>query len=536
MATIYYNGSVRTMNEASDVTEAVVTEDGIILETGSERDMRARYGDRISREIDIKGGCMYPGFTDSHLHMIGHGEKLLTLDVSTATSIEVLQEKLREKARATPVGEWVIAEGFNDNFYPDRRIPDRRVLDEVSTDHPILITRVCRHAVVVNTKAITRAGLSKETPDPSGGRIERYPDGEPTGYLHDQAQELVKYCLPVQKFADIERALHTSVQDLLANGFTGGHTEDLFYYGNPVETVRVFEDVIDGTNCKFRTSLLVHHEAAKVVFDTYPDGPRPSYIDFNAVKIFTDGALGGRTAYLSEPYADQPDTQGVAIHTQEQLTALVSLARSYRMPVAVHAIGDQALEETLTAIEAHPPPTGKRDRIIHAQILRPELIERMKASPVVLDLQPRFTISDFPWVTERLGNERIQSCYAWKTLLEEGLMCAGGSDAPIEPVSPMEGIYAAVMRRSPGDNHEGYMPDQKLSLHQAISLYTHGAAQAVGMEHRRGQVRADYDADFTILEQDLFALSPEDWLSVKTLMTVVDDTIMYESDPDSLRD
>lgn len=530
MATIYYHGLVRTMSEQSGITDAVVTEDGVILDTGSEHEMRARYGDRISREIDMKGGCMYPGFTDSHLHMIGHGEKLLTLDVSTAASIETLQEKLREKARATPVGEWVIAEGFNDNLFPDKRIPDRQVLDEVSTDHPILITRVCRHAVAVNSMAINQAGLSKQTPDPSGGRIERYPDGEPTGYLHDQAQELVKYCLPVQKFADIERALHTSVQDLLAHGFTGGHSEDLFYYGNPVETVRVFEDVINGKDCKFRTSLLVHHEAAKVVFDTYPDGPRPSFIDFNAVKIFTDGALGGRTAYLSEPYADHPDTCGVAIHTQEQLTALVSLARSYRMPVAVHAIGDQALEETLTALEAHPPPSGKRDRIIHAQILRPELIQRMKDLPVVLDLQPRFTISDFPWVIDRLGEERIRNCYAWKTLLDEGLMCAGGSDAPIEPVSPMEGIYAAVMRRKPEDQHEGYLPDQKLNLEQAIGLYTHGAAQAVGMEHRRGRIQPGFDADFTILEADLYPLAPEEWLSVKTRMTIVDDTVMYESD------
>lgn len=533
MATIYLNGIIRTLTSADAVAEAMVTDEGKVLAVGSEEELRKEYQNAISREIDLQGGCLYPGFTDSHLHMIGHGERLLTLDLSDAVSLNELKDRLRERANVVPLGEWVIGEGFNENLFSDRRIPDRQVLDEVSRDHPILITRVCRHAVSVNSKALELAGVQADTQDPSGGRIERYADGQPTGYLHDQAQELVKYCLPSHKFADIERTLKTSVEDLLAKGYTGGHTEDLFYYGNPVETVRVFEKVIDGKTRKLRTNLLVHHEAAKVVFDTFPNGPVSEFLDFGSVKIFTDGALGGRTAYLTEPYADDPSTNGVAIHTQEQLTALVHLARSYQMPVAVHAIGDQALAETLKALEEEPPPKGTLDRIIHAQILRPELIEQMKKLPLALDIQPRFTVSDFPWVEDRLGSERIKSCYAWKTLLDEGLICAGGSDAPIEPVDPLLGIHAAVTRRLPGETHAGYLPQEKLSLFEALGLFTKGAASAIGAEDRRGVIKRGIDADFTVLSEDLFSLDPDEWINVETFLTIVDDSIMYDNRKDS---
>lgn len=528
MATLYRNGIIRTLLSPEDKAEAVITKEGKILAVGTEKELVGQYGDIISREINLQGGCLYPGFTDSHLHMIGHGERLLTLDLSDASSLDEVKKRLQRRANTVPVGEWVIGEGFNENLFSDARIPDRRVLDEVSLDHPVLITRICRHAVSVNSKALEMAGVHTGTQDPSGGRIERYADGEPTGYLHDQAQELVKYCLPSHKFADIERTLTASLTDLYSKGYTGGHTEDLFYYGNPVETVRVFEKVIDGMKRKFRTNLLVHHEAAKVVFDTFPNGPVSDFLDFGSVKIFTDGALGGRTAYLSEPYSDDDSTQGVAIHTQDQLTALVHLARSYQMPVAVHAIGDQALTETLTALEEEPPPEGTLDRIIHAQILRPGLIEQMKRLPVALDIQPRFTVSDFPWVVDRLGADRIQSCYAWKTLLHEGLICAGGSDAPIEPVDPLLGVHAAVTRRLPGEEHEGYLPDEKLTLFEALGLFTKGAATAIGQSDQRGWIKPGMDADFTVLSEDLFDLEPDDWLNVRTRLTIVDDTVMYD--------
>ncbi|SDN55025.1 amidohydrolase [Alkalicoccus daliensis] len=524
MGTIWYGGFVRPLTDKEAAANAVFTENGTIIAVGEEKKIRELHKDKIEKEVDLNGHTMYPGFTDSHLHMIGHGEKLLKLDVSEITSLKDLKKILKEKAAATPAGEWVMAEGFNENLYENHTVPDREFLDTVTSEHPVMLTRVCRHAMVTNSKGLSLAGITKAASDPDGGRIERFSNGEPTGYLHDQAQEFLKKVLPPIDKSYVKRALEVSLEDLYRSGFTGGHTEDLFYYNEPQETLDVFNEVISGSK-KFRANLLVHHEAADTVLTQKHTNP---FVEPGSVKIFLDGALGGRTALLSEPYNDDPSTKGVAIHSQEELSAIVSAARKFDMPVAIHTIGDAALERAVTALEAHPVPDGKRDRLIHLQVTRPELRARLQKLPVVLDIQPRFVASDFPWVVERLGKERLRDCFAWKTLLKEGLMCAGGSDAPIEPIHPLLGIHAAVTRRKPEEAHEGYQPEEKLSLFEALQLFTAGSAKAVSREHDLGLIAPGYKADFTILEKDLFALAPDEWLNVKVTKTVVDETVMYE--------
>ncbi|MFC4737562.1 amidohydrolase [Bacillus daqingensis] len=526
MGTLWFGGTVVPMTEEERREEAVFTENGIVAAIGSEKALRSEFGASIHKEVDLRGGALYPGFIDSHLHMIGHGEKLLKLDVSSVTSLDQLKKLLEQQAAAVPDGEWVLAEGFNENLYENRTVPDRLFLDEISATKPIMITRVCRHAMAVNSAALELAGVSKETQSPAGGRIERWDDGEPTGYLHDQAQELIKPYLPKIDRNYVKRALETALADLYQHGFTGGHTEDLFYYNKPEETASVFREVI-GPHRKFRTNLLVHHEAVDVL-DSFPES---EFLQPGSIKLFADGALGGRTALLKAPYSDA-DTSGVAIHTQQQLEAIVKKARTLQMPVAVHTIGDEALEMAVTAIENDPPPAGKRDRLIHLQVTTPELRSRLRNLQVALDIQPRFTASDFPWVMDRLGEDRLPHSFAWKTLLEDGLICAGGSDAPIEPVDPLLGIHAAVTRRRHDEAHEGWLPDQKLTLFEALRLFTSGSAAAVSEEHKAGMVKPGYRADFTVLSRDLSLLEPDEWLHVKTVMTVVDDTIVYHRNPE----
>ena len=252
------------------------------------------------------------------------------------------------------------------------------------------------------------------------------------------------------------------------------------------------------------------------------------FIDPGPMKLFADGSIGGRTALLSRPYTDDPSTSGVAIHSDEELKRLVSVARKHGEAVAIHVIGDFAMEKALDAIEAHPTPEGKRDRLIHAMVLRDDLLERLKRLDVALDLQPSFVTSDFPWVVERLGDDRLALSYAWKTLLDEGIICAGGSDAPIEDVDPRQGLFAAVARRKPEETHEGYLPEQKLSRFEAIRLYTYGSAQAICMEHRRGLIKEGFDADFTVFDRDLFEGPEEQLLEAEVEMTVVAGEVMYE--------
>ena len=251
-----------------------------------------------------------------------------------------------------------------------------------------------------------------------------------------------------------------------------------------------------------------------------------------AVKLFADGAIGGRTALLRDPYHDAPHTRGMAIHTVERLLQITRAAREMGFPIAFHAIGDAAAELMTDVMEALPlsPSSGLPDRFIHAQVVQPQTVERMRRLPLAVDLQPRFVASDFPWVMDRVGPGRTEYLYAWKKWMETGIPCAGGSDAPIEPLDPFLGIDAAVTRRKPGETHEGYLPEEKLELSQALALFTMGSAQAAGESGERGSIEIGKAADFTVVDRLPGAGDdPDELLSVKVAMTVVNGEIGYRA-------
>lgn len=528
MKTLWSGGTIYTMNAPDETVEAVLVENGKIIATGLKADIEQQY--TIDLCQDLNGNTMYPGFVDSHLHMIGHGEKIIRLDLSEVTSAEKMKEMLSEKVRTTSEGEWIIGEGWNENNFPDRKIFHRNELDEIAPNHPMMLTRVCRHAVLANTTALNKANINYETKDPEGGVIMRDTDGEATGFLLDTAQELVKGAIPQVSKDYLEKALTTSVLDLTRIGLVGGHSEDLNYYGGFGRTLDTFTHVINENNLRFKANLLVHHEVVDDMAEKgYRVGPVNEYVDLGSMKIFADGALGGRTALLSEPYNDSPETSGVAIHSREKLADLVKKARKYNMPVAIHTIGDLALEYALDAVEQYPPPEGKRDRFVHGQVLREDLIERLKRVPVVLDIQPHFVASDFPWVIERLGQERMKYSFAWKTMLNNQIPCASGSDAPIETADPILTIYAAVQRKKAFSDSESYYPEEKLTPYEAVSLYTKGSAYVISKENERGQIKPGYDADFTVLDKDLFNIDPEEIPNTNVKMTVIDNHIVYKN-------
>lgn len=530
MGTLWFGGTFYTLNKENETVEAVYVEKGRIKEIGKRSELERKYKAAIDRKMDIDGGYVYPGFVDSHLHMIGHGEKLMQLDLSDVSSAEEMKEHVLRKVSELKEGEWLIGEGWNENNFPDRKIFHRIELDEIAPNNPMVLKRVCRHALLANTKALEISKINSNTEEPPGGIIVKDAENIPTGYLLDSAQELVLKNIPMVSEAYLEKALTKAVVDMHQLGFVGGHTEDLHYYGGFLRTFNTFLKVIDGSKKKFRANLLVHHEAVDEMKENqYSFGKINDFLELGAMKIFADGALGGRTALLRLPYNDAPETSGVAIHTKEELKHLVSKARQLHMPVAIHTIGDLALEYALDAIEAFPVEEGLRDRIIHAQIVPDDLLARMAKLSLIVDIQPRFVASDFPWVEERLGQDRLPFSFAWKKLLNGGLHCAGGSDAPIEPVNPLLGIHAAITRRKPEEEyHEGYGVEQKLTRWEAIHLFTTGSAYAIGKEAIRGLIYPNYVADFTILDQDLFHCKEEEILKANVLQTVVDDTVMYE--------
>lgn len=523
---LWFGGKIYTMIQEGDWEESVVVREGKIVETGPSDKLHKKYKEEITGEHNLNGAVMYPGFTDSHLHMIMHGERLLRLDLSFMKSKHEVLQALKQHAANTPSGKWVIGEGFNENQWVEKELIHKEELDEVTTSHPVMLSRICRHALAANSKAIELAAVDEHTPDPQGGKIEKDENGL-SGIFHDEAQELIKRAMPEVSSSYLENALIEAVEDMYARGLTGGHTEDLYYYGGFMKTLEAFYKVIDGTNRKFRTNLLVHHKAMNEMEEAglaFKGGTE--FVELGAMKIFSDGALGGRTALLTAPYEDDPSQSGVAIHNDESLDALFQRAREKGMPVAVHAIGDGAVEAVVDRMERFPLKGGYRDRIIHAQILNDQLIERLQQLPVVLDIQPSFVASDFPWVIDRLGKERLKRSYAWKTLYDKGVLIAGGSDAPIEEVNPLMGMRAAVDRRSMQD-YNVYQQEERLSIYEAVSLYTKGSAYAVSKEKEHGLIRENYAADFTVLDRDLFSLSPHEITDAVVLMTVVDGDIMY---------
>ncbi|WP_338777610.1 amidohydrolase [Metabacillus sp. FJAT-52054] len=528
MGTLWHGGTIYTMEGENKQVEAIYTAGNKIEAAGDEKAIRAAYGDTIDEEIYLKGKTVFPGFVDSHLHLIGHGEKLMRLDFSDMESHEAIKAALAGKIAETAPGEWVIGEGWNENQLGEGWMFDRAVLDEMSAEHPIVLKRICRHAILANSAALRLAGIEEETADPAGGIIGRREDGSLSGFLMDRAQDIVLFeTIPPVSKEYLKKALSKAVQDCFTYGLTGGHSEDLSYYGAMQLPIDAYNEVLS-EDMPFKAHLLIHH----LVIDEFEQNriEDQRFIEYGAMKIFADGALGGRTALLSEPYSDDPHVKGVAVHTQKELNELIVKARSYNREIAIHVIGDQAFEMALNAVELHPPAIGKRDRFIHAQILRPDLIERLQNMPIILDIQPRFTASDFPWIIERLGEERVKTSFAWKTLIDRGIPCAGGSDAPIEPIDPLLGIHAAVTRKSIHTPEEpGYFMKEALSTYEAIKLYTIGSAAAIHKEHERGKIQPGFDADFTILDCNPFTMEdPDELLKTKVAMTVAEGKVVYE--------
>ncbi len=501
MKVMWTDGKIITMVSEGDTVEAVLTENGSITMVGKKEEL-APFAEK---EISLQGAAMYPGFVDSHIHLIGHGEKLSYYDLSHEPSIEQIVKGIEQRITK---GLWYIAEGWDDNRLEEKRQITMQDLQHF-TDTPIVLKRICRHVLVANKRAMELAGISETIENPKGGVIGRDEDGRLNGLFYDEAQKLITDAIPSVTPEYLSKVIARSIRDLQEKGFTGVHTEDMSYYGPYTVPLEAYRNTVKEG---FRVHLLRHH----LVFEQMVHEKEEDFIEFGAMKIFIDGSLGGRTALLSKEYSDEPGNKGIAVHTKEKLRELVKLARKHGENIAVHVIGDKATEIILELIEDYPVPPGKKDRLIHVNVLREDLIDKMKQLPLVLDIQPIFVSSDFPWVQERLGKDRLTYSYAWKTLLEAGFECSGGSDSPIEDANPILGIHAAV--------NNNWLKEQSLSVYEAVSLFTTGSAQAIGKEEARGKISIGYAADFTVFDE---AIEKSNVLERKVVMTVVDGKVVY---------
>jgi predicted amidohydrolase YtcJ len=529
-ATLYQNGEFHVFSDKIRVREALASYQGRVIFVGDkERARRAFPAGVTPTVVDLGGKPVLPGFIDSHLHLMNLGLSLRNLALEDVRSIEDLKAKVREHASKIGDDEWILGRGWDQERFRERRYPTRKDLDEAAPGRPVCLSRVCGHLSVLSSAALELAGITRDTPDPEGGAIDRDDYGDPTGILREKANALTLGVIPEVTEETRLACTMEAMRCLLSKGITSVHTND---HGDYV-TVQGIYQAAHSQGIPLRIYWDMPREALDGILETpLRTGDGDDYFRIGAVKVFSDGSLGGRTAALEAPYADDRSTSGILVTDESALKDAVYLAHAAGMQVAIHAIGDRATRISLAAIneaQSRIPRTSLRHRIVHAQILAPLLISEMKRTGVVVDVQPKFITTDMRWAQERVGAQRMRSSYAWRTMLKAGIPMAGGSDSPVEPPDTLFGIYAAVTRRDmEGNPPGGFYPNERISVSEAIRMFTLGGAYGAFEEDSKGTLEPGKLADFVVLSDDPFTVVPEDIRNIEVLMTVVGGQVAYE--------
>jgi len=514
---VILNADVVTVNPRCPRAQAVAVKDGKIVAVGSNNEI-SRYVDSQAKVVDAEGRTVVPGFVDCHIHMTDFGHQQQMLNLRNIRSIKEMKDKIREYALKASGESWILGGRWDHERFVEKRYPTRWDLDEAVSDRPVFLIRVCGHVGVVNTKALQLAGITRETVV-CGGKVDLDEEsGEPNGILRENALDLVWRVVPKPTAAELEEACLKACQKAVEEGLTGVH-----WIVDSAEELRVIQKLHEEGKLPLRVYLGIPDklldEAVGLGLTT---GFGNDMLKLGFVKVFVDGSLGARTAALKEPYSDKPETSGMLLLSQRKLNKLVLKAHKACWQVAVHAIGDRAIEAALKAFSKALrtlPRENSRHRIEHCSVLNPRLVQWMKRLNLIASVQPHFIVSDF-WVVERVGAERARWVYPFKTLMNEGVVVAAGSDCPVEPISPLLGVWAAVARKT--------FKEESLTVEEALKTYTLNAAYASFDEALKGTIEAGKFADITMLSENIFEIPPEKIKDVKVEMTIVGGKIVYE--------
>ncbi len=518
---VLHNAQIYTVSPAQPTAEALAFENGVILAVGTEAEVLAAYPE--ARRLDAGGRTVVPGLIDAHAHLMNLGASLLQADlVGTGSKAEVV-ERLRRFALALPDSAWVTGRGWDQNDWPSPDFPTAADLDAAFPDRPVWITRIDGHAAWANTAALRAAGLDPDQlapPDPDGGTILRDAEGRPAGVFVDNATALVEAFVPQAGDVELQLRLERALQETVRYGLTGVHEAGL-----DLATVALYRAMIDAGQFPLRLYGLIGGPGETLDYFC-ATGPLLGYGDrltVRAVKLYLDGALGSRGAALLEPYSDEGGNTGLLLTPPDAFGEIVERAMRCGLQIGTHAIGDRAnriaLDTYAEAVRATGGGPG-RHRIEHAQIVAPEDLPRFGALGVIASVQPTHATSDMPWAEARVGPERIEGAYAWRSLLDGGARLALGSDFPVEAVSPLLGFYAAVTRQdAEGRPEGGWYPAQRLTRAEALRGFTLDAAYAAFMEDEVGSLEAGKRADFVVLSRDIMTVPPPEILETEVVAT-----------------
>ena len=499
-----HNGCIHTMDPATPEVTALAVHGGRIAAAGGDDEVRA-LGD-FARSVDLGGRCAVPGLVDAHLHFESYSLGLARLDAETDTVEEVL-ERVAARAAELPEGGWIRGHGWNHNRWGGQ-FPTRRLLDRVAPRHPVYLTAKSGHAAWVNGRALEVAGVTAATADPDGGAVVRDAAGAPSGVLLEGAADLVARHLPEPALEEAVEAMRRGTTEAHRRGLTGVHDLD------GARALRAWQVLRERGELGLRVVKSIPGSLAERAAELgLRSGLGDDWLRLGGVKLFADGALGPRTAWMEEPYEGEPDNCGMPLCGREELEHAVLAATDAGLACCVHAIGDRANREVLEILAAARAREvgGRRlrHRIEHVQVLRPQDLPRLAELGVVASMQPIHATSDMV-IADRHWGARVRGAYAFRSLLDRGTALAFGSDAPVEPIDPLLGIHAAVARRradgSPGE--EGWQPQERLTAAEAVRAYSVGAAYAAGVEDRCGTLSPGKLADVTVLDRDIFAAPP----------------------------
>ncbi len=522
-------GIVHTQDPQQPAATAVAIRAGRIVAVGSDAQVTPWVGAE-TRHIDLAGRVALPGLVDAHMHLTGLGKRALSIDLVGTKTLAEVKAKVRSAAARAPAGQWIVGRGWDQNDWSDHRgFPKAKSLDEVAPDHPVALTRVDGHALWVNTAAMMRARITKKTRPKSGGRIvSRH--GMPTGIFIDNAMQLIRQHIPALSAKQVRQAiLHGQTQCLQA-GLTGVHD-----MGVGPEELSALKALDAEGQLKLRV-YAAHDGTAPDLSPALAAGPiiptaaSEGRLTVRAVKFFADGALGSRGAALLEPYHDDPTNSGLLLMEPAVLEARVRTATQRGFQVATHAIGDRANMVTLDIYKRVFANSAwkHRPRVEHAQVLSQLDLQRFRAEGVIASMQPTHATSDMPWAEARVGPERIQGAYAWQSLLTSNATIAAGSDAPVEAISPILGLYAAITRSdAEGQPAGGWYVSEAMRPEQALAAFTTGAAWAGFSEAELGRLKEGYLADITVLSEDPMKASPGELIGAKVMLTIVQGELAY---------
>lgn len=537
------NGNIHCLDENQRVVQAILMDGNRIAAVGTNEEiaaiLEAEETAEASEIIDLCGKTVLPGFNDSHMHLLSYGYGKTIADLEGASSREEAKNIIRAHIdqNRIPPGVWVEAAGWNNDNWDDNRHLTKEDLDAVSTEHPIYALRVCGHIAGLNTKAMEVMGLNRNTPQPHDGHYETDAEGNPTGSIAEM-MNLVYNHVEEPSVEAIQSMILRTCQDANRVGITSIQTDDF-------DTLpgRNFANIITAYRklaAEGRLPVRVSQQCA--LADTarldeflaagYRLGEGDDFFRMDTVKLYIDGSLGSRTAWLQEDYSDDAGNQGFAVYSDEKrLFEIVEQVHKMGTGAVMHCIGDAACEQAIAAVEAAQakyPAIKPRHGLIHAQILNEDLCRRIKAAGLFVYIQPIFIEYDLHMAEDRVGAARMKTSYHWRTMQDQGIQMAMGTDCPVESFNPMWNLYAAVTRKDLyGNPAEGWYPDEALTLQEAVDGYTYMAARMSGEEDRKGRLLPGMLADLVVLKEDIFSVPPDHLKDVAVAMTIVDGRIVY---------